>query len=76
MDVDVMKHKIKGVTHQRIIEFLKTQSGPVSINRIAMELGTTRNAVQVRLDTLTYYNPRITEDERGRVYIIQEASHE
>jgi predicted ArsR family transcriptional regulator len=71
-----MKHKIKGITHQQIIDFLKTKTVPVTINQIAKELGVTRNAVQVRLDTLTYYNPRITEDERGRVYIMQEASHE
>lgn len=72
----MMKHIIKGITHQQIVEFLKTQTRPVSINRIARELGTTRNAVQVRLDTLTYYNPRITEDERGRVYVMKEVSHE
>jgi predicted ArsR family transcriptional regulator len=70
-----MKHNIKGISHQQIIDFLKTQAGPVSINKIARELGVTRNAVQVRLDTLTYYNPRITEDEQGRVYIMQGASH-
>jgi biotin operon repressor len=71
-----MKHKIKGIAHQQILDFLKTQTEPVAINRIARALGTTRNAVQVRIDTLTYYNPRITEDEQGRVYIKKEASHE
>jgi predicted ArsR family transcriptional regulator len=72
----MMKHKIKGITHQQIIDFLKTQTRPVSINRIARELGTSRNAILVRLDTLTYYNPRITEDEHGRVYITKGAFHE
>lgn len=71
-----MKHKIKGITHQQIIDFLKAQTKPVSVQRIARELGAARNSVQVRLDTLTYYNPRIAEDERGRVYIMQGASHE
>jgi predicted ArsR family transcriptional regulator len=72
----MMKHKLKGIAHQRILEFLKTQSRPVSINRIARELGTTRNAILVRIDALTYYNPRITEDDWGRVYIKKEAVHE
>jgi biotin operon repressor len=72
----MMKHKAKGISHQRILEFLRARNGPVSINRIARELGVSRNAVLVRIDTLTYYNPRITEDEHGRVYIKREASHE
>jgi biotin operon repressor len=71
-----MKHKIRGITHQQILDLLKTQSEPVSINHIARELGVTRNAIQVRIDTLTYYNPRITEDEQGRVFMKKEASHE
>jgi biotin operon repressor len=65
----MMKRNIKGITHQQIIDFLKTQTEPVAINKFARELKTTRSAVQVRIDTLTYYNPRITEDEQGRVYI-------
>jgi hypothetical protein len=65
----MMKRKIGGVTHEAIIEFLEKQRAPVTIGRIARALGAGRNAVLVRIATLTFVNQRIAEDEHGRVYL-------
>ena len=64
-----MKRKIGGVTHEAIIEFLERQKEPVTIGKIAGAFGASRNAIVVRIATLTFTNPRIAEDEQGRVYL-------
>jgi transcriptional regulator of NAD metabolism len=68
----MMKRKIGGVTHEAIIEFLERQRAPVTIGRIARAFGTSRNAVLVRIATLTFVNQRIAEDDQGRVYLKKE----
>jgi DNA-binding IclR family transcriptional regulator len=64
-----MKRKVELISHFEVMDFLKRQARPMSVNRIARQLGVSRNTVQVRIDTLTYHNSRIAEDERGRVYV-------
>jgi predicted ArsR family transcriptional regulator len=65
----MMKHKIGSITHRAILDFLAGQDEPVTIGKIAGAFGVSRNAVLVRMATLTFANPRIAEDEKGRVYL-------
>jgi transcriptional regulator of NAD metabolism len=67
-----MKKKHKGATHKAILDFLKRQEEPVTINQVARAFGESRNAIVVKIATLTTSNPHIAEDDAGRVYLIKE----
>jgi transcriptional regulator of NAD metabolism len=67
-----MKKKPLGASHKDILDFLKRQEGPVTINRVAGAFGESRNAILVKIATLSIVNPQIAEDDDGRVYLIKE----
>jgi len=67
-----MKKKHRGATHAEIFEFLKRQSEPVTINHVARAFGESRNAMLVKIATLSINNPQIAEDDGGRVYLIKD----
>ncbi|MDR1175351.1 MAG: hypothetical protein LBK83_07780 [Treponema sp.] len=62
-------YKIGSITHKALMDFLAGQDGPVRMGKIAGVFGVSRNAVLVRMATLTFADPRIAEDEKGRVYL-------
>ncbi|MDR1587282.1 MAG: HTH domain-containing protein [Treponema sp.] len=68
----MMKRTIGGVAHEAIVEFLEKQGAPVPIGEIARAFGISRNAVLVRMATLTFAKRRIAEDDQGRVYLKKE----
>ncbi|MDR0877243.1 MAG: hypothetical protein LBN21_04260 [Treponema sp.] len=68
----MMKKEVSLPTHGQIIDFLKTQAAPVSVNKIARAFCVSRNAVLVRIATLTFVDPLLAEDERGRIYLRKE----
>jgi transcriptional regulator of NAD metabolism len=67
-----MKKRHKGATHKAILDFLKRQNEPVTINHVAKAFGESRNAILVKIATLSMSNPHIAEDDKGRVYLIEE----
>lgn len=60
------------LTHDDVLDYLKQQKRPITVNRAARDFGISRISLLVRIDTLTFKNPSIAEDDRGRVYLIKE----
>ena len=60
------------LTHNEILKYLMRQNKPITVNRAAREFGLSRISMLVRIDTLTFQNPQIAEDDKGRVYLIKE----
>jgi DNA-binding IclR family transcriptional regulator len=64
--------KYRDLTHKEILDYLKRQKGPITINQAARVFGMNRSSILVMIDTMTFRNPKIAEDEKGRVYLIKD----
>ena len=64
--------KKKCLTHTELLNYLRRQKRPVTVNHVARDFGLSRVSMLVRIDTLTFREPKIAEDDKGRVYLIKE----